>query len=251
MTNDIEDYMNNEDFPESDLIDSTESPHACPCGKYSALDCMGECGFNDLKPPSLASVDTEEITQTVEPLPRLHWTLCRSNPFVRSVCPEMLTKNGYQVVDRNSPRNCSTPVADRPKAIFIYDRSYVVATLERVYSRLQCDALEFVDLACDACGLPDDSAIRHAACDDVAIANISDDNTNKKACLILGTVQDELSTFLAMLPSPDSKGKYPARYDHGVKLAHKLSALLAGNNDTRIPLADDHFQVLKEKVKRL
>lgn len=237
-------------------IELQATAHHCPCGKFSAYECMGECGFNDLKPLDKSGESSAPSLASKTELAKLSWKQSPSNPFIRGVSPEMLTESGLQIIDRNSPRNSITPIEDRPKAIFVYDRTFVTASLARIFKKLECNALQFIELVCDACELPDDSPVRQAAGTDAvnftAIAPISvsdNDNTLKKLLAYAQGIQAILHEYRALLPSPNDKGEYPIRYTHAVKLLERLENSLKFDTSLSIETID-HDQ-MKAKIKRL
>lgn len=165
-----------------------------------------------------------EIQQT---LPILHWTQYPSNPYARHVSPDMLTENGLQVIDTIGSRNSATPVSQRTKAVYVFDQNFVVASIRKLFEKLQCEPRAFINLCYDAAGdtlADDDDSVTDIPFEDspdFALFQASQDEL-ATALAIIQTFKDELSSFRALLPSPNDKGDYPVRYTKAVLLLEKL-----------------------------
>jgi hypothetical protein len=204
-------------------------------------------------------IDTKQVRESdgLNPrsvVPTLPWQKYSSNAFAVSICPEMLTPTGYQILSRQGGRRSNIPLEQRPKAIYTFDQSYVVASLQRIYSRLECDSILFIELCCDACELPDDSPVRHSAGDDVAAIPSSETITlfndeQIKAVKVLGGLQDKLAEYRALLPKPDEKGKYSPRYEKAVQLLETLENYL--RLDCSVPSVKPTDKELSAKLRRL
>jgi hypothetical protein len=187
-----------------------------------------------------------EIQRT---LPILPWTKYPSNPFARHVTPVMLSSEGLQVIDTIGSRNSVIPATERGKAVYVFDQSFVVASIEKIFNKLQCESTEFMALCSQACNDSGDDSFNTVPLtesDFELFTQSQDELATAKA--VIQTFKDELATFRAILPTPNDNGEYPVRYIKAILMLEKLENILGFECDDRPPMP---HETLKAKVARL
>lgn len=182
-------------------------------------------------------------------LPVLPWTRYPANAFNRAVCAEMLTDEGFRTIDTIGSRNARTLLSERLRAIYVFDASFIIASINRLFTRLNCDADTFMTLCRKACG-QEKEAVNPVDMNE----NLYKDGSVPPIVALLA-FKEYLSEFRAALPKPNDKGEYPVRYTKAVLLLEKLENVFqfdcTGIDFHSIEKAHISLESVKAKLARL
>ncbi|MFN7762539.1 MAG: hypothetical protein ACK5RE_17980 [Pseudanabaena sp.] len=149
---------------------------------------------------------------------QIHWSDVTPQPFLRKPCSEMLTPQGFPVVQTAGARNSRVAPELREVVEVIHDSTYVTAFFNKSFSAIGLPAVSENELL---------ECIKNG-CNPLQSAASSDHTVNEYQAFY-EAIHDELSTFAAMLPESGNGSRnpndYTARWYHAVKLLEKLENL--------------------------